>query len=280
VTTSPHSPATAVIAPSARIAEGVHIGQFSVIEPRARIGTSTAIGAGAIVESDVQIGAGCIIGHRVVLHAGCRLGDACTVHDGAILGRAPRGSPIMTHPVAEDHPPVKLAARCQVGANAVLYAGVELADDVLVGDLASIREGCTIGARSILGRGVMIEYSCHIGPGVKIQTGCYVTGETMIEEGAFLGPSVTMANDKFMDRVQVTDMRGPWIGRGARIGSNATLLPAVNLGDDCVIGAGAVVTHDVTPRTIVAGVPARILKRVPDDQQLMSRTEREGWNPK
>jgi acetyltransferase-like isoleucine patch superfamily enzyme len=186
----------------------------------------------------------------------------------------------MTHPVAEDHPPVKLAARCQVGANAVLYAGVELADDVLVGDLASIREGCTIGARSILGRGVMIEYGCSIGPSVKIQTGCYVTGETMIEEGAFLGPNVTMANDKFMDRVRMADMRGPWIGRGVRVGTNAILLPAVNLGADCVIGAGAVVTHDVAPRTVVTGIPARRLKPVPADQQLMSEAEREGRNPK
>jgi UDP-3-O-[3-hydroxymyristoyl] glucosamine N-acyltransferase len=268
----PHNlPITSVISADAQIAAGVRVGHFAVIETQAMIGADSRIGNGTIIERGCEIGAGCVIGHRVVLHPRTQLADGCTIHDGAVLGRAPKGNPAMTHVIGEGHGPTRLAARCQVGANAVLYAGVKLAEDVLVGDLASIREGCTIGAHSIVGRGVMVEYGCRIAPRVKIQTGCYITGETTIEEAAFLGPTVTMANDNSMDRVKLAEMRGPRIGRGVRIGSNAILLPGVNLGDDCAIGAGAVVTRDVEPGTIVTGVPARFLKAVPDDQRLWHR---------
>lgn len=264
---------TTVVDPVARLAADVRAGHFTVVAARARIGAGTTLGNGVMVEEGCRIGANCAIGHHVVLHAGVILGDGCTVHDGAVLGREPKGSVISTHQVGGARPPLRLGARCQVGAQAVLYAGTILADDVLVGDLASIREGCTVGARSIVGRGTMIEYSCEIGPRVKIQTSCYVTGETTIEEGAFLGPSVTMANDKFMDRIQLAEMRGPHIGKGVRIGTNAVLLPGIRLGDDCAIGAGAVVTRDVAPGTIVTGIPARRLKDVPDAHRYTRRTK-------
>lgn len=260
--------APSFVHPSAKLDESVTVGPLTLIEGRVSIGASTKVGSGAILEQDVRIGAGCLIGHRVILHAGSQVGDNCVVRDGAVLGRLPQQGAISTVAIESDQPPVRLGNGCQVGANAVLYAGAVFGDDVLIGDLASVREGSTVGSQSIVGRNVMIEYGCQIGERVKIQTGCYITGETTIEEGAFLGPTVTMANDKFMDRIALPEMRGPHIGRGVRIGSNATLLPGVRLGDDCAIGAGAVVTRDVAPNTIVTGLPARLMKDVPPAHRL------------
>lgn len=254
--------------PSARIDESVTIGPLALIGARVSLGVDTTVGSGVVIEEGAKIGAGCRIGHRVIIHAGGHVGDNCIIRDGAILGRTPQSGAISTVAIDADQPPVRLGDRCQVGANAVLYAGAVFGDDVLIGDLASVREGSTVGARSIVGRNVMIEYGCQIGERVKIQTGCYITGETTIEEGAFLGPTVTMANDKFMDRIALPEMRGPYIGRGARVGSNATLLPGIRLGEDCAIGAGAVVTKDVAPNTIVTGLPARWMKDVPTAHRL------------
>lgn len=254
--------------PSARIQESVAIGPLTLVGARVSLGADTTVGSGVVIEDGVKIGAGCRIGHRVILHAGGHVGDNCVIRDGAILGRTPQAGAISTVAIDGDQPPVRLGNRCQVGANAVLYAGAVFGDDVMIGDLASVREGSTVGARSIVGRNVMIEYGCQIGERVKIQTGCYITGETTIEEGAFLGPTVSMANDKFMDRIALPEMRGPYIGRGARVGANATLLPGIRLGDDCAIGAGAVVTKDVAPNTIVTGLPARLMKDVPTAHRL------------
>lgn len=265
------SAAPIFVHPSTKFDESVIVGPLTLIAARVSIGAGTSIGSGAIIEEGVRIGTGCKIGHRVILHAGSNVGNDCVVRDGAVVGRLPQAGAISTVAIQADQPPARLGNRCQIGANAVLYAGAVFGDDVLVGDLASVREGSTVGTRSLIGRNVMIEYGCQIGNRVKIQTGCYITGETTIEEGAFLGPTVTMANDKFMDRIALPEMRGPYIGRGARIGSNATLLPGVRLGDDCAIGAGAVVTRDVAPHTIVTGLPARRMKDVPAEHRLPVR---------
>lgn len=246
-----------LIDPTASVADDARIGPLAIVEARVRVGERTTIGAGTIVEQGCQLGNGCTIGYHVVLHAGTRLGAGCVVRDGAVLGRAPRVEPNLTQTTDLDQAPVHLGAGCQIGANAVVYAGAVFGDEVSLGDLASVREDCTVGAHSTIGRAVLIEYGCQIGQRVRIHAGCYITGETTIEEGAILGPAVAMANDKFMDRLKLPEMRGPWIGRGARIGSNVTLLPGIRLGDDCAIGAGVVVTKDVPPGTIVTGLPSR-----------------------
>jgi len=65
-------------------------------------------------------------------------------------------------------------------------------------------------------------------------------------------------------------MRGPTIRRGARIGGGAVLLPGIEVGEEAFVGAGAVVVHDVAPRTVVVGNPARVLRAVPDEELLGS----------
>jgi UDP-2-acetamido-3-amino-2,3-dideoxy-glucuronate N-acetyltransferase len=162
-----------LISDHVQLCERVCLGPFSVVESRVRIGSDTTIGSGAVIGEAVTIGAGCRIGHRVILHAGTQIGDECTIYDGAVIGRAPKSTLSMRHQISQAHAPARLAALCQVGANAVVYAGVMLAENVLVWDLASIREDCVIGAYTIVGRSAMIEYGCRIGPRVKIQTGCY-----------------------------------------------------------------------------------------------------------
>jgi len=64
------------------------------------------------------------------------------------------------------------------------------------------------------------------------------------------------------------DLTGPTIEAGSSIGANATILPGIRVGKGAIVGAGAVVTKDVPPRTIVTGVPAKIFKEVPDDFKI------------
>lgn len=89
----------------------------------------------------------------------------------------------------------------------------------------------------------------------------------IIEDHVFFGPLVTSMNDKYMDRAEET-FKGPHVKRGARIGGNATLLPGITIGEEAVIGAGAVVTKDVGPYTVAVGVPAKPIKEVPKEQYL------------
>ena len=85
----------------------------------------------------------------------------------------------------------------------------------------------------------------------------------------FIGPGVTTTNDHTMDRHRrEMALRGPVLRRGCRVGGGATLTPGVEIGEEAFVAAGAVVTRDVAPRTVVMGVPARVIRHVGDEDLL------------
>lgn len=258
----------AVVGPGARVDGGARLGPNTVVAAGAVVGAGAELGPGVTVEAGAVVEAGAYLGPGVAILAGTRVGRDTRIEAGAVLGRIPRSSPLSTHQASSEQPPTVVGAGCMIGAHAVLYAGVTLARGVLVGDLASIREGVSVGAGSIVGRGTHVENDAVVGARVKIQTGCYITGHMVIEDDVFVGPHASTTNDKEMDRAKGLDFVGPTIRRGARIGSNCTLLPGVTVGVDALVGAGAVVTKDVPDFAVVAGVPARARGEVPPDMRL------------
>jgi acetyltransferase-like isoleucine patch superfamily enzyme len=85
----------------------------------------------------------------------------------------------------------------------------------------------------------------------------------------FIGPGVVTTNDDTMGRHPAGDpLRGALLRRGCRVGGGAVLVPGVEIGEEAFVAAGAVVTRDVGPREVVMGVPARVVRRVPDADLL------------
>jgi acetyltransferase-like isoleucine patch superfamily enzyme/acyl carrier protein len=202
-----------------------------------------------------------------VLHDDTVIGAGVTIFDHAVLGRPPRGVGSMTRPPRTDLGPLQLGDGCVVGAGAVLYRGTTIGRETLLGDLCSIREECVVGDGCIIARGVTVNYATRIGHRVKIQDNTHLTGNMVIEDGVFVSVLVATTNDNSMDRGPHNGAKfgGPVIRRGASIGAGAVLLPGVTIGQHAVVGAGAVVTHDVPPRQLVAGNPARVVKAVPSE---------------
>jgi acetyltransferase-like isoleucine patch superfamily enzyme len=102
-----------------------------------------------------------------------------------------------------------------------------------------------------------------------VQTGVYLPSFTLIEDDVFVGPGVTSTNDDTMGRHdKAMRLRGATLRRACRVGGNVVLTPGVQVGEEAFVAAGAVVTRDVPARAVVMGVPARVVREVPDEDLL------------
>ena len=104
----------------------------------------------------------------------------------------------------------------------------------------------------------------------KIQAEAYITAYSTLEEHVFIAPCVVTTNDNWMGRTEQRfgRVKGPTIRRGARVGGGAVICPALEIGEEAFIGAGAVVTKDVPPRAVMVGNPARRLRDVAEEELL------------
>jgi acetyltransferase-like isoleucine patch superfamily enzyme len=150
-----------------------------------------------------------------------------------------------------------------------------IASDVIIGPGARIFQpdlvnlyGCSIGADTKIGAFVEIQKNASIGERCKISSHTFICEGVTIEDECFVGHSVMFTNDVYPRAVNEDgspQTEADWnvvktvVKKRASIGSNATILAGITIGENALIGAGAVVTHDVPSFAIVAGVPARVI---------------------
>jgi acetyltransferase-like isoleucine patch superfamily enzyme len=148
-------------------------------------------------------------------------------------------------------------------SGAIVYNGTVLGENGILGHHAIVREQNIIGDHFSLWNNSVVDYGCRIGNRVKIHCNVYVAQYTVLEDDVFLAPGVMIGNDPHPGcSFSSQCMRGPHICRGAQVGVNVTILPFVTIGEGALIGAGAVVTHDIPAGMLAYGNPARPVRSV------------------
>jgi acetyltransferase-like isoleucine patch superfamily enzyme len=210
-----------------------------------------------------------VIAPSAVVHQGTEIGEGVVIEDNAVVGKQPSFGPSSTAK-RDQLPPLVIGTGTRILAGAVVFAGTRLGRDVVVGDQACVRERCELGDEVVVGRGSLVENDTTVGARTRIQANAYVTAYSELEEDVFIAPCVVTTNDNFMGRTErrLELMRGPVIRRGARIGGGAVLLPGIEVGEEALVGAGAVVLRDVPARAVVVGNPARQIREVPPEELL------------
>jgi UDP-2-acetamido-3-amino-2,3-dideoxy-glucuronate N-acetyltransferase len=156
----------------------------------------------------------------------------------------------------------------------IITPDVVLGEDVRVYSFVNLY-GCRIGDGSRVGTFVEIQRGAIIGRNVKIQSHSFICEGVQIGDNVFVGHHVCFINDRYPRSVNANgtlQSADDWklepthVKNGASIGSNATILCGVTIGEGAIVGAGSVVTKDVPDRAVVAGNPARVLRMLSDGE--------------
>jgi len=143
--------------------------------------------------------------------------------------------------------------------NALVDEQVKIGIGSRIWAFSHILEHAQIGSNCNICEHVFVESDVTVGDRVTIKSGVQLWDGIEIEDDVFIGPNATFTNDKFpRSKVYPDEFKKTIVKKGASIGANSTILPGLVIGDNAMIGAGAVVTRDVPPRAIVVGNPAKI----------------------
>ena len=154
--------------------------------------------------------------------------------------------------------------------NKKIASNVVLGKDVVLNDFINLY-GCAIGDSTKIGTFVEVQKNASIGRNCKISSHTFICEGVTIEDQVLVGHGVMFINDKFprattesggMQTEEDWEVIPTLLKKGASIGSNATIMCGITIGEGAIIGAGSVVTKDVPANTIVAGNPAKIIRKI------------------
>lgn len=155
-----------------------------------------------------------------------------------------------------------------------------IAEDVHIGNAVYLADfinlyGCRIGDGTKIGAFVEIQRNVEVGRNCKISSHSFICEGVSIEDNVFIGHGVVFINDKFpraanpdgtLQSAADWDVIRTVVKKGASIGSGVTIMCGITIGEDAIVGAGSIVLDDVASSTIIAGNPARILRKINNEE--------------
>ncbi|GBR73589.1 acetyltransferase [Candidatus Termititenax aidoneus] len=185
-----------------------------------------------------------------------KLGKNCQIGDFVIIGLPPAGK-------KNGELRTSIGDNAIIRSHTVIYAGNVIGVDFQAGHHVLIREENKIGEKVSIGTNTVVEHHIRIGNGVRTQSSCFIPEYSTLEDGVWLGPNVVLTNARYPRSKNVKkNLSGPVLKQNAKLGANVTVLPGVNIGENVLIGAAALVTKDIPAGAVAYGAPAAVKKKL------------------
>ncbi len=200
------------------------------------------------------------------IYKNVKLGKNVIIEDFAVVGKPPKGK-------EDGELETVIGDNSIIRSGSVIYAGTKTGKNFQTGDNASIGPFCVFGDYVSVGTNSVVLEGCQFSGNVRIHALVFIAEHTEVEENSWIGPGVKTANNPYPKALneecakhkEISEKEGaPKIGKYVRIGANATICPFVKIGDYTIIGAGSVVTKEVSSKAVVVGNPAKIIKYIDD----------------
>jgi len=193
------------------------------------------------------------------LYPNVKLGKNCQIGDFVIIGLPPRGK-------KDGELETVIGDGAVIRSHTVIYAGNKIGENFQTGHHVNIREENEIGDDVSIGTKSVVEHHVKISGKVRIHTQVFVPEFTVLEEGCWVGPNVVITNTPhpLCDKAKncLKNYGSVKVKKNAKIGANSTILPAIVLGENSLVGAGSVVTKNVPENKVAVGNPAKVIKDV------------------
>lgn len=194
------------------------------------------------------------ISSTAIIHPNVSIGSNVVIEDFCIIGVPFKGM---------KNEQTIIGDNSIIRSGTYIYAGNKIGKNFRTGNKVNIRELNNIGDNVSIGTLSVIEHNITIHNGVRIHTQAFIPEYTIIEKNCWIGPNVVFTNAKYPKHPKVKEnLKGAYIQKNVKIGANTTLLPGVVIGKHSLIGAGSVVIKNVASGLIVAGSPAKQIRKV------------------
>jgi UDP-3-O-[3-hydroxymyristoyl] glucosamine N-acyltransferase len=226
------------------------------VSHRATIGVQVKIGPFVVIADDAEIGdyvtieTGAIIYERVVVGANSHIGAQC------IIGEHPGGAGLKEETV---NPTTNIGANSVIRAGTIIYAGCTMGPGFQTGNRAVIREESYFGSNCSFGTLSQSDGRISVGDNCRFHNNVFIATYTTVADNVHFYP-MSCTVDSLHPPCQ-QGREGPTVASGTIIGAKVLLLPRVRLGENVVVAGGSIVTHDIESDMVVAGVPAKPIKR-------------------
>ena len=235
---------------------GLIKGEHCIIGQNVKFGENVTLGCNCIIEDNVKIGDNSYIDSNTIIRSDVSLGNGSFIGSNSIVGEYWMDFCIDRQ--KHQHPLV-IGDKALIRSGSIIYAGSVIGDNFQTGHQVTIREKAQIGDNVSVGTLSDIQGNCKIGNYVRLHSNVHIGQLSVIDDFVWIFPYVVLTNDPTPPSENFV---GVHVHSFAIVATGSVIMPGLDIGQDCLVGAGAIVTKSVDPYAVVVGNPAKQISDV------------------